>query len=276
MSTAPKIEVKAQSGYQLITLPDLSQKEISRALEIESKQWLVLSEKVYAWDFSRVFIIEQSILTQLLQILNQMKKAEKTVYSINIKSNLERDLKSRGVWTSLHVMQNLEELEETLNPKPKSKAKKIDISMLKPFVEGAAKAFEVQVKIKIEAGKPGSKKHSYEANDAVVGQVKVDVEGFHGTISVCFSEPVFLAVYKALLGEELTKIDKDSADAAGELINIIYGHAKTALNKSHGLTLKPSLPIIHLQPGIKKESGSVITLPFSSPIGDFRVEVLIT
>jgi len=151
----------------------------------------------------------------------------------------------------------------------------VDASVLSTFVEGASKAFEVQVKMKITPGKATPKMHMFEPDDVVAGRMHVDVEGFRGSITICFGENAFKQLYKALLGEEINVVDKDSADAAGELVNIIYGHAKAVLNQTHKLQLKPAIPEIILKPKVEKIDSAVLTLPFTSEVGSFRLEIVV-
>lgn len=261
-------------GVNLVLLPNLFTKDGLRVLEVETKQWFISNLDIFIFDFSNNNFLEKKVLTQLLQTIAQFKKNEKKVFSVNIKTNLQKDLQNLGVLKSLNLHPNLEAIKATLSTNVKVSAQfKVNADVLREFVSGATKAFEVQVKTKINLGKIYSKKHLFENDDSVVGTIDVDTSGFKGSVSICFSKSVFIAIYKSLLDEEITDINDDSKDAAGELLNIIYGQAKAALNQSMGLQLQPALPKVVLNPSLVKLSEPVIVIPFSSEMGNFRIEL---
>jgi chemotaxis protein CheX len=272
--TAAKNDRLIQLGINYITLPNLSAKDGLRVLEVEAKQWFISNLNIFVFDFTNNMYLEQNIITQLLQAFAQFKKAEKKIYSLNINSSLQKELQKRGILQSLNLYSSLEEIESSLVPKTKTNSTfKLNADVLKEFVSAATKAFEVQVNIKINLGKFFSKKHLFEKDDAVVGTIDVDITGFKGSVSICFSKPVFIGVYKALLDEDIADINDESKDAAGELLNIIYGQAKTALNQTMGLQLQPARPKVQLNPELVFLTEPVIVIPFTSSIGSFRIEI---
>ena len=75
--------------------------------------------------------------------------------------------------------------------------------------------------------------------------------------------------------EEFTEIDDELQDGAGELLNIIFGQAKAALNeRGYGLDLAiPSvirgndLKVTHMT------NSPAIIIPFTSEVGPLYIEV---
>lgn len=264
-------------GVEYIQFPNLMGKDVSHELEIEIKQWLISPKSTFVLDFGSSIAVAQPVLTKLTQFRNSLVKAGKAVYSINIAPMILSELKQRGLEQSFGSCKNLEEVFSKLQPSGSAdrQTQKVDAKVLLQFIESASEAFEVQMGVKIRPHKMKSKKYLYEDEDAIVGIVEVDSSGFKGSVTICFTEKVFLAIYKALLDEDLDRIDEDSKDAAGELINIIYGNAKAALNKNMGQTLKPALPKVQLKPKRIDTTQPVIVVPFSSEVGDFRIEIYI-
>lgn len=272
---ALKFSSSEVDGIQVIKLPSSLGDEILRELESEIKQWLLLPSSHFVLDFDSVFTMGQSSLSQLLQFQRQLKKAEKNLVSINLKGPIQKIMEDKGVVTTFAPQKSMDAAKQKFGIAKPKESKPVNAALLSPFIDGAVQAFAVQVKMDVKAGKPSSKKSLFDKSDAVVGQIEVDVTGFSGMVGLCFPEPVFKKIYHALLGEEIEKVDKDSADAAAELLNIIYGHAKTALNSSLGLQLRPALPKVLIHPGELPAVFPVICLPFTSPAGDFRLEIQI-
>jgi chemotaxis protein CheX len=100
-------------------------------------------------------------------------------------------------------------------------------------------------------------------------------DAFTGSISLCFDKRTFLNICENMLGDTYSEIDEEVEDAAAELLNIIFGKAKTDLNDKSGYNLKKAIPTIIKGPGIrvKQTTQPAIILPFESDAGTFTLEV---
>jgi chemotaxis protein CheX len=79
-----------------------------------------------------------------------------------------------------------------------------------------------------------------------------------------------------MLGESHKEITPETADLVAELLNIIYGQAKTELNAGLGLDLPPALPTVLRGEKLslrQNSSAPVVVLPFQSDLGIFHVEI---
>lgn len=268
---ALKIESDQKGGINLIKLSGSDLKSLSKDLEINIKQWLMLAESTHVIDLSELQTIDTSVISQLLIFQKTLKKVDKKLHIVYPQSAVKDILIERGILQSLGYKENIKDCYST--KQVKAQMKKIDIAMLNPFVEGASKAFEVQIGLAIRPLKPSSKKYIFENGDAIAGILSLDIPNFKGQISICFNKEVFCKVYAALLGEEITNIDSESSDAASELLNMIYGHAKTVLNNQFNLNLQPSIPKAILNPAPTPSTSPVLVLPFESDSGPFRLEI---
>lgn len=269
---AIKIDSDIQNGCNLIKLPNSEPKELSKELEVTIKQWLVMPEQVHILDMSQVTSIDPAVISQLLMFQKSLKRVDKLLHVVHLKPDIKALFMEKGILKSLGYKDSLDECFKS-NTAQTKKVKKMDIEMLNPFIEGAAKAFEVQIGLSIKPMRPSSKKHAFEEDDAIAGILSLDLPNFKGQISICFSEKSFCSVYSALLGEEISKVDEESCDAASELLNMIYGHAKTVLNKKYNLNLQPAIPKAVLKPKPAPATYPVLVVPFQSDSGPFRLEI---
>lgn len=269
---AKKIDTSIQDGVNLISLPNVSEKDMKELLEMSTKQWLLLPEKIHAFDLGKVTNLDPGSLSQILSFLKSLKKVEKNHFSFNVSPLLMSFLKEKGLTSTFNIKSSF---DDGLNALSGGKKKQVDAKLLKPFIDGASNAFQVQVGINLKGESPYSKAHMYEEGDAIAGQVNVNLPNFKGEICLCFSEASFIGTYGALLGEEISKIDEESADAASELLNMIYGHAKTILNRDFGMVLEPAIPKAILNPKPVKSANPVIVIPFNSDHGKLRIEIVI-
>ena len=156
---------------------------------------------------------------------------------------------------------------------------KIDGEFLNPFIAAAVKTLETQADIKITPGKAYIKKTSSDNKIQIdiAGIINLTCQQFKGSIALCFPAGVFLSIYEAMLDERPDEIDEEVSDCAGELLNIIFGTAKTELIPK-GYKLERAIPTVLAGQKLMvkfKSPYPAIVLPFESNIGEFLIEILI-
>lgn len=152
----------------------------------------------------------------------------------------------------------------------------MDMTFLKPFVEGTMVTMKVQVGSESKFGKPFLKNRGIPGLTIdIAGTVGIWTEKFKGSITICFPRQTFLKVMGKMLGEEFHEITSELEDGAGELMNIIFGHAKVVLNEQ-GNDLQKTLPSIIVGENMRLSQMSkqpVIILPFECDLGPFQLEI---
>lgn len=145
-----------------------------------------------------------------------------------------------------------------------------------PFVESTKNCFEMMLGTLPEEGEASEidkevlSKMDLSAIIGLTGQM-------NGWIAVRFPKTVALNVVSAMVGIDKDDIDEEVQDAAGEIINIIAGSAKSTFALA-GTDFKIAIPSVvvgdehTLSPN---RNSSYISLPFKSDLGDFYVEMSI-
>lgn len=150
-----------------------------------------------------------------------------------------------------------------------------DMKFLKPFVEGTLNTLKIQCKTEAKYTQPFLKsKAPPMAQVHIASLLGLVSERFKGSVALCFPEKTFLNLMGKMLDEEFTNIE-EVKDGAGELLNIIFGHAKKVLNEE-GHDFQKSLPSVISGENIKVNymtSEPVLVLPFESDAGIFYLEV---
>ncbi|HAR42755.1 MAG TPA: hypothetical protein DCS07_09040 [Bdellovibrionales bacterium] len=112
---------------------------------------------------------------------------------------------------------------------------------------------------------------------AVAGIIGLTSSVANGSVLLCFPMSVFAEIMKNMLGETVTEIKKENEDAAAELLNMIFGQTKAVLNK-RGFSLEMAIPSV-LRGGDVQSSYSKVhvvqVVPFSTPVGEFYIELLL-
>ena len=110
----------------------------------------------------------------------------------------------------------------------------------------------------------------------VIGMLDLTQDGKTSVLSIGFSDAVFVNVYENMFQEKLTEISLETADLAGELINIIFQTIDPVL-ADLGLRFQASLPRVialsNLDEWVRTSTNQSLVLPFSTGYGDIYFEV---
>ncbi|MEZ4873677.1 MAG: chemotaxis protein CheX [Bdellovibrionales bacterium] len=157
-----------------------------------------------------------------------------------------------------------------------SKGSSVDAAFLAPFVSGVVEVLTMQIDIKVEKQKPFVKTSDFQPDIGIIGMITLDCPQFKGVVAVCFPQDVFLKLYEAILGESHSELNAEVQDGAAEILNMVYGQAKTVL-KQKGYELGKAIPSVVLggtAPVEAIEGRSVIVVPFKIDFGTFHLEFI--
>lgn len=158
----------------------------------------------------------------------------------------------------------------------KKTASKIDVGFINPFIEGVIHVLKVQCNLECQPAKPFLKSENSDLQSAdIAGVIGISSPHFRGSISICFSESTFLLLISRMLGEEFSEISDELEDGAGELLNMIFGHAKRILNEK-GYAIDKAIPTVVRGKGVTvnhiSEQGTIV-LPFKAEGSGFYMEI---
>ena len=151
----------------------------------------------------------------------------------------------------------------------------MDVRFINPFLDGAKEVLKTMAFIDAVPGKAYLKKADTAHGD-VSGIIGITGDAI-GSLAVSFHTDCICGIVSNMLGENHTEPTREVLDAVGELTNMISGVARTHLERS-GLSVYAAIPSVvigaeHTINHILKAPSIVI--PFSTPQGDFVVDVCI-
>lgn len=99
--------------------------------------------------------------------------------------------------------------------------------LVNPFITATKNVLETMAFIKVKPGKPYLKKDSTAKGDvsSIVGMTGTP----NGSFSVSFEKKVILKIVSNMFGEEITELNDEVAEAAGEIANMVSGQARQEL-----------------------------------------------
>lgn len=151
----------------------------------------------------------------------------------------------------------------------------LDLNFVNPFILSAVEVLQIQCQLKVEGMKPFLKGREQTPPTPIAGVIGLTSDQFKGAISLKFEEKVYLKLMSNMLGDTYTEITNEIQDGAAELLNMVYGSAKTQLN-SKGYSLQRALPTvvrgIDLQTSVSG-SAPTIVIPLKSEFGFIFIEI---
>ena len=152
-------------------------------------------------------------------------------------------------------------------------SKQVNIDFIQGFAGATVETFEQMASMKAEPQKPYAKRigSSIWGVSGVMG-ITGDVMG---VVVLTLPEEASLKAIGALVGEQYSSINAEIIDGVKEFINIIVGNAKAKLD-ARGYQFNFSLPKVvvgHNYITDHGENTNVIVIPFSSPIGEFILDI---
>ncbi len=251
---------KLSTDIKVFNLPSVVNAGIMDAIIIELER--LTDTNQVKFDFSVVTHIKDDCVDKFNHLKKITLQKKISLESVNISHQILEVLTSHGVHTVLNYT------------KPVPKTTKIDVTFVTPFITGTIHTLKVQVGIEAKSGAPSIKPENYPSGD-IIGVVSLISQSFVGSISLCFPKQTFLNICNQLFQEENTEITSEIQDAAGELLNMIYGTAKTEINKNPQNAIQKALPTVIAGKDLKLKQtrGPTIILPFESSAGHFHLEI---
>jgi len=152
-----------------------------------------------------------------------------------------------------------------------------DKALLNTFVDSVIKTLGDMAQTKVTPGKPVIEGKVGSLKGEIAGIIGMVAGGAKGTLIICFTSKSAFKIIENMLGEVHTNLTPEVTDAVGELTNMIYGSAKTTLNKM-GYEFEMAIPTVvtgDFQIG-GSHTGVKLSIPFTiEPDITMFVEIIV-
>jgi chemotaxis protein CheX len=250
--------------------------DLNPDLDLAAKMWQEKPYVAYIIDFAGVIEFKERAYRPFILFNQFLKPNGKRLYSINVSTQLNSQLQQGGLLSTFTPVKNI--AEAVAKAKPAGGKATLNVEFINPFITATQNVLSTQCNITLNCGKPYTKKPDEQLPMEIAGVISLGTPAFTGSISLCMRSEVFLKLYENMVGEKHASITPELEDAAGELLNMIFGQAKTILNDEKGHTLEKALPTIMRGEKLSLRhhgQAPVIILPFESSAGSFHIEVLV-
>lgn len=237
-----------------------------------SPEWVQASQEKIVFDLSAVTKLSDKMYRSVAQFYQQLKKSGKLLYTVGTSENLKRQLHADGVADVFNIKSSLEEV--------KNHSGKVASSIKSEFVSALAQSvvdvLKLQTSTEVKVLKPKLKSEYPVISFDIVAVISLQSDQFQGTIALCFPKPTYLRIYNSMLGESATEITEENRDAAGELLNMIFGMAKSKLMNDKQLSIQKAIPTVLSGEKITMQANSSevgLVVPLESSAGGLVLEV---
>lgn len=237
-----------------------------------SPDWVSTPQEKIVFELSETTSFSDKMYRAVAQFYQHLKKNNKLLYTVGASEQLKRQFQSDGVADVFNVRASLEAV--------KAHSSKVASSIKSEFVTALAQAvveiFKVQTSTEVKVQKPRLKSEATVMSYDIVSVISLHSDQFQGTIALCFPKATYLNIYNAMLGESATEINEENRDAAGELLNMIFGMAKSKIMNDKQLSIQKAIPTVLSGEKISMQANSSevgLQIPMDSAAGGLVLEV---
>ncbi|OFZ14000.1 MAG: hypothetical protein A2Z20_10245 [Bdellovibrionales bacterium RBG_16_40_8] len=246
--------------------------ELTRELESAMQDAKDRNAAIHILDFSAVSTFNEKAYRPLVMFNQFLKASGKRLFGMNASDEIQRQLKKDGLSAVFPFIKSKEEALTIVNPRKSI----IDVEFLNAFINATQKVLLVQANTSLTCGKPYPKTPNINMAVDLIGHFDLKYSGHTLSVALGFNNKVFLKIYENMVSEKHTEITAELQDAAGEILNIIFGQAKITLNDRQGHSLDKAIPSVltgdKITTFLNRKSRAFI-LPFESADGEFYLEI---
>lgn len=269
--TNTEFSIQVLDGFVLVSLPSLGDFN-AKKFEVDLLQAVNENPLPTLVNTEALTALPKDLVRILLLAQINIRLHDKPFVFVNVSSTLKKHIKEDGLDMSFKCYGSL---KEALTDLKIGKKKRLDSEFVNPFLEGTLKVLQVQAQVDCVSGKISLKDAKTKYSADISGVIAIVSDSFTGSVIISFPAETFLGIMSNMLGETYMEVNQDILDGAGEITNMIFGHAKVVLNEK-GYGIKMAIPSVisgkdHSHSGPSK--GTSVIVPFTSSAGEFFVEI---
>ena len=243
------------------------------------EEWARLKVEMHVFDYISTARIPDSMITAVKIFWHKIKAVHVQMVSINLSDQLFLTVKNAGAESAFNRLIDLSGGLPPSKKRPTMAAMATRRLLFKYLARGAFKAVDVALNSTVSCDENYSVKAEAVPLDKfdMVSVITAHNDFIKAEVRLISSLSVLESLCLAMHGHD-TEVDLELLESmALELLNMIYGHAKSNLNDKEGFRLPPAIPKLvrknefHL---VKRSPAAQLTImPVVTPMGSFYVEV---
>lgn len=259
-----------------ITLPTVIDRDSVKTLETNLAEWMELAGvQLHVFDFRFTAKVHPSLYGHMARFRKESEKKKVRVVSINLKPEVLRQLQNDGVDGALGYLKDLKFGDKE---KSKDSPEEIKLHLNKYLINSAQVAIKTMFNTTAAANEQPSEKNEDFKPERFFRVAVVDSNGptINSRFRLYFEKSCLDGLVSAITGAAVQPSDQELIDStASELLNLIYGTAKSKLNDDRNYNLPPAIPVMIPVPQAFNERANkpgLNVISFTTPHGAFFLE----
>ncbi len=150
---------------------------------------------------------------------------------------------------------------------------KINLEFLKTFIDATKYVLRSFCQINnIKHSRPYLYNPQTAKKFDIEGQIRLKSDFFEGQFIIGFDKAAYIKIINVVIGLEDKEINKTNEDFVGEIVNMIYGQAKTVLNLT-GYKFDKVIPTYTVNPPKYETKNPIVVVPLTTETG--LIEILV-
>ncbi|HMN68726.1 MAG TPA: chemotaxis protein CheX [Bdellovibrionales bacterium] len=275
MNTGFDVSSQVLEEVNYIILPASLSDSAVAAFPDKCKQWQGLDVEMHVLDFKNALAVPDAFYAAVQNFSDKLKPKNVNLVSVNMPEAISKEIKRLGLEQIFNRIQTPADLQQ------KKQFNENDLRRL--LFRYLAQAAYAAVEVALNSTVSCDENYSARPDEVPLEQfdmitvISVNNDFLQAEFRLCSSAAVLEKLARAMLGSQ-TAIDQDLMESmALELLNIIYGHAKSNLNDKESFRLPAAIPRL-LKKGefhrVKRSAPAQLNImPMVTPMGSFFVEV---
>jgi CheY-specific phosphatase CheX len=263
-------------GVNYITVPASLGEDVVASMQGKISAWAELPAEMHVLDFKLAPPPPPAFFKAVQSFTDRLKAKNVNLISVNMNETLAKEVKRLGLESSFNRILNF--------PGDLYKKKALsDTELRRLLFRYLAQAAYAAVETTLQSTVTCDENYSARAEEVPLNQfdmisvININTDFLRAEFRLCSSAKVLERLARAMLGPETTIDNELMESMALELLNMIYGHAKSNLNDKESFRLVSAIPRLLRKNEfhrIKRSSSTQLTImPMVTPMGSFYVEV---
>lgn len=264
-------------GVNFISLPTLLTDPQLAFLNQEIGKWTSLQVELHVLDFRATKTVSASTIKVLHKFAIHVHMTGKNLISAYMSDSVFSAIKVLGFADKFN---RILKFPDDIQKKRLLGEQELRQLLIKYLAQAARVAVEVSLRSTVSKSEVGSKKAAdlpFEMFE-VIALIAVDTDFLKAEFRLCCKLEVLEKLAAAMMGKEIALDSELIEGMALELLNIVYGHAKSNLNDKESFRLPSAIPRLMRRSDLHRIKRStdpeqIQILTIETPMGAFYVEV---
>lgn len=279
MSASDRAEISnyVLQGVNFISLPTLLTDPQLAVLNQEIGKWTSLQVDLHVLDFRSTKTVSASTIKVLHKFATHVNASGKNLISAYVSDSVFSAIKVLGLADKFN---RILKFPDDLQKKRALGEQELRQLLIKYLAQAARAAVEVSLHSTVTTDETNTKKPADLPLDMfeVIALVTVDTDFLKAEFRLCCKLEVLEKLAAAMMGKDIVLDSALIEGMALELLNIVYGHAKSNLNDKESFRLPSAIPRLLRKADLSRikrsaDAQKIQILTIETPMGAFYIEV---